>query len=220
MSLNLWRCRGTESLLKQELKPGGHGSACSVNSSGWFLTETCWGTLAPPLQVPPQFKHHLHLVSAGKHGKSFTDTNNCRPVTTPVKPSYFTCSSQPLERKLYHLKGCVACSVICRFSQYESKTEVLGLTSEEYVSSEALCCPLLVALQFPFTSLCRFPSGTEQTGLISPVAVTHRSLAWSAENYCSIIIDCNPSGPPHFIVQRYILLPSLYTFVKKVQSRV
>ncbi|MEQ2223705.1 hypothetical protein ILYODFUR_000129, partial [Ilyodon furcidens] len=146
--------RGTESLLKQELKPGGHGSACSVNRSGWFLAETCWGTLAPPLPVPPQFKHHLHLVSAGKHGKSFTDTNNCRPVTTPVKPSYFTCSSQPLERKLYHLKGCVACSVICRFSQCESKTEVLGLTSEEYVSSEALCCPLLVALQFPFTSLC------------------------------------------------------------------
>lgn len=25
--------RGTESLLKQELKPGGHGSACSVNRS-------------------------------------------------------------------------------------------------------------------------------------------------------------------------------------------
>ncbi|KAK5611543.1 hypothetical protein CRENBAI_015200 [Crenichthys baileyi] len=118
MSLNLWRCRGTESLLKQELKPGGHSSACSVNRSGWFLAETCWGTLAPPLPVPPQFKHHLHLVSAGKHGKSFTDTNNCRPVTTPVKPSYFT--------------------------------------------------------------------------------------------------YCNQSGPPHFIAQLYILLPSLYTFVKKV----
>lgn len=44
--------KGTKSLLKQELKPGGHGSACSVNRSSLFLAETCCGTLTLPLPMP------------------------------------------------------------------------------------------------------------------------------------------------------------------------
>lgn len=33
--------KGTQSLQEKTLKPGGHGSACSVNRSSSFFTKTC-----------------------------------------------------------------------------------------------------------------------------------------------------------------------------------